>query len=206
MAMPNVIWQVGKSMDEKVAAESLKAKNNAVLVTTANVNSEFEKLKIGERLHIVADMSLVTGAASNMPPSQMAEFLVAFGLKSVSHISLVICNSAEKCLALGGKSFMEALREALISEAIAAKSSLYVGTISGRVGYVNVYNAALSKLDDYPLISEHYRNTGRSELDGSKYVFTEPTLKSSSNEFVPKGYNKKTTEGIAVEEGVNVGG
>jgi hypothetical protein len=118
---------------------------------------------------------------------------------------LVICNSAEECLALGGKSFMEALREALIHKALEDGADLYIGTISGRVGYVNVYNVTLSGQDIDQLISEHYKSSGRSKQIGRKYVHTEPTLKSPLNEFVPKGDNKKMTKGIAVMDGVNVG-
>lgn len=201
--MPDMIWQVGHSADEQACAHGLAAKNGAQLVTTANLTS-FEALTARDRLQIVADFALLQSTASNMTARQMAEFLVAFGLRQANHISLVICNSGIPLHSLGGLSFAEALRRELIAAAVNEPCSLYVAAITGRKGYVNVYNEVLRSSELDAVVRHHFANSTRTPVVGRKYVHTEPTMRSPENEFLPKGHNKAATAGIAVEEGVVV--
>lgn len=201
--MANMIWQIGNSRDDQVCAESLQKKNNARLVTTENVDS-FSSLTMKDRLQIVSVFSLLTGTASGMTPSQIAELLIVFDLETVNHISLVICNSAEPCQALGGKSFMETLRECLINQAVIERRSLYIGTITGRKGYVNVYNEVMQASEIDHIVRGHFTGSSRTPEVGRKYVQTEPTVNSPDNIFINKGFNKATTEGVAVEDGINL--
>ena len=207
--MANIIWQVGNSGDERVTAKALQSKSEATLYTTtelAEMNEPFKSIKITDKLTIVADFSFLTGKAGKLSPAGMAEFLVLSGLEYVGTISLCICNSAVECPALGYKTFMEALRQELISMAMANDASLYVGTIVGRLGYVNVYNAQLAESNINEIIVKHFKESGRGKPKiGSKYVHTEPTLLAKDNKFLDKGENKKGTAGIAVMDGVNVG-
>ena len=200
--MPNIIWQVGNSPDETACATALSAKSGATIMTTQT--AAFDDVSARDRLQIVADFSILTGHASNLTPEFMAKLLIGFGLRQVNHLSLVICNSGVAVPALGGRSFAECLRHKLILEAAREKCSLYIAAISGRLGYVNVYNQIVANSAIDTEVRQHFAATNRSPAVGRKYVQSEPTLLSPCNRFLKKGENKVVTLGVAVEEGVSV--
>jgi hypothetical protein len=194
--MPNLIWQIGIGADERACAEGLNQKHGARIMKLTDKDFAFDSLTKRDRLQIVANFNTVTGMVEkSMTPKIMAETLVGFGLKEDRVISLVICNSAENCTALGRTTLVEALRESLIQAAREEKTPLSVGVLCGRMGYVNVYTKVLE--DNVDNAYFYMVSVDRAQV-GRKYVQTEPSTEIKGNQFIPKGLNKLTIEGFDV--------
>lgn len=195
-AMPDLIWQIGIGADEASCAAGLHKKHGAQVIKITDTDYSFDSLTKNDRLQIVANFSLVTGKIDkNMTAELLAETLVGLGLTAARVISLVICNSAVECEALGRTTLVEKLRDCLIKSARDSKQSLYVGKLCGRTGYVNVYTKTME--DDLDVYF-HFVADKRERDVGRKYVHTEPSVGARNNQFIPKGKNKVTISGINV--------